>query len=118
MNRTALVLVAALAACHRGAPSQEELLQQAQDETRQFFALAESGDCKALQPQLAHPETCDNMVEEFRHTHTHLKSITGAKLDGRDPQLVLVTVEAPSLKFEHTFIVRAKWTEDGWKVAL
>jgi len=118
VTRPALVLIVALAACHRGAPSQEELVAGAQDETRQFFALAESGDCKTLTAQLAHPETCDTMVEEFRQTHTHLRSITGAKLDGRDPEMVLVTVEAPSKKFEHTFIVRVKWTPDGWKVAL
>lgn len=117
MNRLALVLVA-VSACHRDAPSQEELLRDAQDETRQFFALAEGGDCKALAPRLAHPELCEPMVDEFKKTHTHLASVTGAKIDGRDPHLVLVTVEAPSTKYQHSWIVRVKWTDAGWKVAL
>jgi hypothetical protein len=120
VNRAALVapLLIAVSACHHAAPSQEELLETAPNQTRQFFALAEGGDCKALAPLLAHPETCDSMVEEFKRTHTHLSSIVGTKIDGRDPMLVLVTVDAPSTKFDHTFVVRVKWTEAGWKVAL
>jgi len=117
VSRLAIVLVA-VSACNHAAPSQEELLRDAPDQTRKFFAMAEGGDCEHLKPLLARPDGCADMVEEFKKSHTHLASVVGAEIDGRDPHVVLVKVDAPSTKFDHTWVLRVKWTEDGWKVSL
>ncbi len=116
--RWLLFPVVLLAACHHAPPSPEELLREAQDTTRQFFAVAEGGDCAQLAPVLARPAGCAAMVEEFKATHSHLSQIEGVRIDGRDPQVVLVTVKVNSTKHEHTWVVRAKWTADGWRFAL
>jgi hypothetical protein len=111
----ALVLIAA---CARSAPSESDLVAAAQDETRQFFALAEGGDCDHLEHRMQLPALCKNMVHEFAETHAHLLSIDEAKLDGRDKHVVLVSVSAQTTKELRHWIVRAKWTADGWRLAL
>lgn len=107
-----------LAACSHSPPSESELLASAQDETRQFFALAEGGDCGHLQHMMLLPDSCKNMVQQFTETHAHLLAIDGAKLDGRDKHVVLVEVQAQTTKELRHWIVRAKWTADGWRLAL
>ena len=104
--------------CHHAAPSQDDLLHGAEEATRSFFAVAEQGDCAQIKPLMTHPEACEGMVKEFAETHSHLSSIDTVKVDGRDPQLVLVTVTAQATKRVHTWIVRVKQTPDGWRVAL
>ena len=113
-----LVVLLLVAACKRGEPTTDELLADAQDQTRRFFALAEGGDCAALAELLPRPDTCEGLVLQMRETKTHLESIEGAKIDGRDPHLVLVNVKAQATKHTHRWIVHAKWTPDGWKVSL
>lgn len=107
-----------LAACARSEPSERELLSGAQDATRTFFALGEGGDCKQLAPMLQRPATCDDLVRQFRDTHAHLSQVLGAKIDGRDKHMVLVSVDATAPEHVHHWIVRAKWTSSGWKLAL
>ncbi len=58
------------------------------------------------------------LVKQFVETRTHLTSIDNAKLDGRDKETVLVNVQAQEKATVHHWIVRAKWTADGWKLAL
>ncbi|MGE5185213.1 MAG: hypothetical protein ACM31C_24255 [Acidobacteriota bacterium] len=111
----ALVL---LAACARSTPSERELVAGAQDETRRFFALAEGGDCDHLEAMMQLPAQCHNMVREFLDTHAHLLAIDEAELDGRDKHVVLVTVKAQTTKELRRWIVRAKWTAGGWRLAL
>ena len=115
--RTAVALIV-LAACARSGPSERELVSAGQDATRTFFALGEAGDCSQLAHMLQRPSTCEELVAQFRETHAHLSKIEGAKLDGRDKQLVLVSVVATAPEHIHHWIVRAKWTPDGWKLAL
>ena len=112
---SALIVVAA---CARSTPSERELVAGAQDETRKFFALAEGADCDHLAPMMQLPERCKDMVQEFQETHAHLLSIDEAKLDGRDKHVVLVAVQAQTTKELRHWIVRAKWTTDGWRLAL
>lgn len=108
-----------IAACSRsGAPSEDELVSDAQDQTRKFFAHGEGGDCDQLSKLMQRPETCAALVKQFLETRTHLTKISGAKLDGRDKDTVLVTVEAQEKDTIHHWIVRAKWTKEGWKLAL
>lgn len=107
-----------LVACARSEPSERELVAAAQDETRKFFALGEAGDCDRLAQMMQRPATCEGLVHQFRETRVHLSKIAGAKLDGRDKHMVLVTVEAVAPERTHQWIVRAKWTPDGWKLAL
>ncbi len=108
-----------IAACSRsGAPSEDSLVSDAQDQTRKFFAFGEGGDCEQLSKLMQRPETCPELVRQFVETRTHLSKITGAKLDGRDKETVLVSVEAQEKATTHLWIVRAKWTKDGWKLAL
>jgi len=113
-----VVVALAGAACHRGEPSADELTAEAPDQTRRLFALAEGGDCDALAKLLPRPERCAGLVEEIRETRTHLTSIDGTKIDGRDPHLVLVNVTAQAAKLTHHWVVHAKWTPDGWKVSM
>jgi hypothetical protein len=113
-----LATIALAAACTRGGPGADQLIADAQDQTRRFFALAEGGDCAALGELLARPASCEGLVHQMRETRTHLTAIEGAKLDGRDPHLVLVTVKTQAAKHAHSWIVQAKWTPDGWKVSL
>ena len=111
-------MIALVAACKRGEPSADQLVKDAQDQTRRFFALAEGGDCAALGEMLVRPASCEGLVHQMRETNTHLTSIESAKIDGRDPHLVLVTVMTQATKHAHSWIVQAKWTPDGWKVSL
>src|SRR6266542_1405884 len=106
-----------IAACDRSAPDETELLRVAQDETRQFFALLDSSDCSRIAPKMQVPERCEDTLREYRETHSHLSSVLDAKLDGRDKHTVLVTVDVQSTRHLHHWIVRAKWSKDGWKVA-
>jgi hypothetical protein len=115
--RSALGLLI-LVACSRSEPSERDLVAGAQDETRKFFALGEAGDCERLAPMLQRPQSCEGLVRQFRETHVHLSKIEGAKLDGRDKHVVLVTVEAVAPERTHRWIVQAKWTAGGWKFAL
>lgn len=115
--RAALVLIL-LTACARSTPSGHELVSEAQDQTRTFFALGESGNCDKLAGMLQRPETCKDLARQFLETHTHLTKIVSAKLDGRDKETVLVSVEAQEKATVHEWIVRAKWTKQGWKLAL
>jgi len=107
-----------LTACARSTPGEHELVSDAQDQARKFFALGEGGDCDQLSKLMQHPETCQQIVKQFIDTHTHLLGVTGAKLDGRDKDTVLVTVDAQEKAIVHHWIVRAKWTKEGWKLAL
>ena len=107
-----------LVACTRSAPSERELIASAQDETRRFFALGEGGDCTQLARMMQRPAQCENLVRQFRETRAHLTKIESAQLDGRDKHVVLVRVEATATDRVHQWIVRARWTEDGWKLAL
>jgi hypothetical protein len=115
--RVAFALIV-VAACARTTPSERELVAGAQDETRRFFALAEGGDCDHLEQMMQLPAHCKDMVHEFAETHAHLLAIDEAKLDGRDKHVVLVTVQAQTTKELRHWIVRAKWTADGWRLAL
>lgn len=116
MRPLALLLITA--ACARSAPSEHELVSDAQDQTRKFFALGEGGDCDQLTKLMQRPETCASLVKQFLETRTHLTKIVEAKVDGRDKETVLVSVEAQEAKTVHHWIVRAKWTKEGWKLAL
>jgi hypothetical protein len=107
-----------LGACARSTPSERVLVSEAQDETRRFFALAEGSDCGELGKLMLKPESCESLVKQFKDTHAHLTQIDEAKLDGRDKQMVLVMVQAQAETTVHHWIVRAKWTSKGWKLAL
>jgi hypothetical protein len=105
-------------ACKSSQPSERELIADAQDQTRTFFALGEGGDCERLAGMMLRPAGCAELVKQFKDTHAHLSKIEGAKLDGRDKETVLVSVEATAPEHVHHWIVRAKWTTEGWKLAL
>jgi len=64
------------------------------------------------------PALCEDLVRQLRETHAHLSKIEDAKLDGRDKRVVLVSVEATAPEHVHHWIVRARWTAEGWKLAL
>jgi hypothetical protein len=113
-----VVALVFVAACSRSTPSESELLAEAQDQTRTFFALGEGGDCERLAGMMQRPNDCKGVVQQFRETHAHLTKIESVKLDGRDKHVVLVSVEATAPEHVHHWIVRAKWTADGWKLAL
>jgi hypothetical protein len=116
MNRLfAIVVVSALGACHPRAPEPEATREAVQ----RFFRFAEAGDCAGLQPLMASPDECENIVRQFRETHTHLVSIDGFKPDGRDAAVMLVYTTVAFGKGEnHKWILRARRDGDAWKVRL
>ena len=81
--RTSIVITLLLAAgaCHRAGAVNPEASKQA---IKEFFQFAEAGDCARLQPLMAKPEECENIVRQFNETKTHLVSIDEAKVDGRN----------------------------------
>ena len=95
------------------------MLRDAPDVMRQFFTLAEAGDCAQLSSRMQRPEQCSDFVADMQRTKSHFQTITNTRIDGRDPDVVLVTVNVMSAK-DHLriWVLRAKWTADGWKVSL
>ena len=116
--RLSLAALLVITACARSTPGEHELVSEAQDETRTFFALGEAGNCDKLAAMMQRPETCKDLTRQFLESHTHLTKVVSAKLDGRDKETVLVSVEAQEKTTVHEWIVRAKWTKQGWKFAL
>lgn len=112
----AISLVLVAGACHRAGAVDPEASKAA---VQQFFQYAEAGDCARLQPLMAKPDECENIVRQFTETKTHLISIDDAKIDGRDRAAALVyTTVVFGKKENHKWIVRASHVGDAWKVRL
>jgi hypothetical protein len=115
----AISLLALVGACHRGGSGGGGGFDDTRRAVQQYFQFAEAGDCARLQPLMAKPEECENIVRQFNETKTHLVSIDDAKVDGRDASVVLVyTTVVFGKKDNHKWIVRAAHVGDAWKVRL
>ncbi len=109
-----IVLLSALGGCHRRAADGDATVA-----VRQFFHFAEAGDCARLQPLMAKPDECENVVRQFAETKAHLVSIDESKVDGRDPKARLVyTTVAFGKRDDHKWILRAAQNDAGWKLRL
>ena len=112
----AISLLALVGACHRGSGADADSARHA---VQQFYQYAEAGDCARLQPLMAKPDECENIVRQFVESKTHLLSIDGAEPDGRDRSAMLVyTTVKFGKKENHKWLVRAAHAGDGWKVRL
>lgn len=109
------LLSTAGAACHRGASD----AASARPAVQRFFQLAEAGDCARLQPMLADPNDCENLVRQFTETKTHLVSIDKEQPDGRDVKTMMVfTTVVFGKNSNHKWVVRARRVDDAWKLRL
>jgi hypothetical protein len=112
----AISLLTLVGACHRGAGGDAASARRA---VEQFYGYAEAGDCARLQPLMAKPDECENIVRQFVESKTHLVSIDGAEADGRDRAAMLVyTTVKFGKKENHKWVVRAAHVGEGWKVRL
>lgn len=124
MRQTALaaavvLFFAALGCKKSGAPSSggapppaEELVPRARETIDLFFRAATANDCDTLLRIRAKPmsaEDCEHYVHHFNGKGTKLLRIADARVDGRDPSVVLVTVKllfGTTGSNEHQWVMR------------
>jgi hypothetical protein len=114
----AISLLALAGACHRGASGEAGSLEEPRRVVQQFYQFAEAGDCARLQPLMAKPEECENIVRQFTESKTHLISIDNAERDGRGDAVLIYTTVVFGKNTNHKWIVRAIHQGDSWKVRL
>lgn len=106
--------------CGKRSSPEAEKLAQAQEAVSRFFAALPSADCAELDKLLVRQKggDCRKVVEDLRRHGFRLVEVLGAKVDGRNPDGVIVRVriqedgkqrEAPLLVERHP---------DGWKLRL
>jgi hypothetical protein len=117
MNRLiAISILALVGACHRGGDAGS--FDAPRRVVQEFYQFAEAGDCARLQPLMAKPDECENIVRQFVESKTHLVSIDDAKRDGRGDAVLVYTTVAFGKKENHKWVVRATRAGDSWKVRL
>lgn len=90
---------------------------------RRFFQALPSGDCAVLGPLLVSGEglpSCEESVKDLREHDLHLVDVVEAKVDGRDPDAVLVRARVAQGGKERAepFFFRVERQADGWRLRL
>ncbi|MBN1206266.1 MAG: hypothetical protein JXB05_15220 [Myxococcaceae bacterium] len=115
-----LLLALAALAC----PSSEtRKTDAAQASVRAFFSALPAGDCAVLGPMLAtggSARPCEETVRELLTHSLELVEILEAKVDGRDPEVVLVRAKVAQggAVREAPFLLRAERQAGVWKLRL
>jgi len=112
----ALVLVAALA-CKS---SETRKTEAAQATVRRFFEALPGQDCAELGSLLVGKaaESCQKTVEELNEHGFSLVEVVDARVDGRDPNAVVVRarVARDGQVREEPMLLRVEQHPDGWKL--
>ncbi len=113
-----LGLLAALA-CR---PSESRKTEAARATVQRFFEALPAGDCAELGPLLVGTEqdTCRATVDELNEHGVSLVEVLDAKVDGRDPNAVMVRarVARDGRVREQPMLLRVEEHSEGWKLRL
>lgn len=118
MRRLAWVGLLAVLGC--GSPEARKA-EAARDAVERFFEALPSADCARLGASLAGPaEACPAKVEDLRAHGVALLEVLDAKVDGRDPEVVLVRarVTQEGRVREQPMLLRVERHPEGWKLRL
>ncbi|WP_244238444.1 hypothetical protein [Corallococcus terminator] len=90
---------------------------------RRFFQALPSGDCAVLGPMLVEGQglsSCEDTVKDLREHDLHLVDIVEAKVDGRDPNAVLVRarVSQGGKERQEPYFFRVERQAEGWRLRL
>ncbi|RKG96868.1 hypothetical protein D7X32_34540 [Corallococcus carmarthensis] len=90
---------------------------------RRFFQALPSGDCAVLGPLLVTGQgvpSCEETVKDLREHGMGLVDVLDAKVDGRDPDAVLVRARVSQGGTERSepFLFRVERQGDGWRLRL
>jgi hypothetical protein len=100
----------------------ESKTEAAQASVRRFFEALPAGDCAVLGPLLAGDGSarCRQTVEELHAHGFTLVEVLDARVDGRDPDAVLVRarVAKDGKVREEPFLLRVERHPDGWRLRL
>jgi hypothetical protein len=115
-----LLLALATLACSSSEAKKKEAAQQS---VRAFFTALPEGDCATLGPMLAtggSAKPCEDTVRELREHGMQLVDIVDAKVDGRNPEAVLVQAKLArdGAVREAPFVLRVEYQNGGWKLRL
>ncbi|WP_224362823.1 hypothetical protein [Hyalangium versicolor] len=115
-----VLLALATLAC---SSSEAKKTEAARTAVRTFFAGLPSGDCATLGPLLAtggSAKSCEDTVRELIEHQMQLVDIVDAKVDGRNPEAVLVEarVARDGAVRQEPFLLRVEHQDGGWKLRL
>ncbi|WP_338282171.1 hypothetical protein [Corallococcus caeni] len=90
---------------------------------RRFFQALPSGDCAVLGPLLVTGQgvpPCEETVKDLREHGLGLVDVLDAKVDGRNPDAVLVRARVSQGGTERSepFLFRVERQGDGWRLRL
>ncbi|RKH21011.1 hypothetical protein D7Y11_25350 [Corallococcus sp. AB018] len=90
---------------------------------RRFFQALPSGDCSVLGPMLVTGQgvpSCEETVKDLREHGMGLVDVLDAKVDGRDPNAVVVRARVSQGGTERAepFLFRVERQGDGWRLRL
>ncbi|RKG61552.1 hypothetical protein D7V80_34090 [Corallococcus sp. CA054B] len=90
---------------------------------RRFFQALPSGDCAVLGPMLVTGQGVPSCEETVKDLHEHgmgLVDVLDAKVDGRDPNAVVVRARVSQGGAERSepFLFRVERQGDGWRLRL
>ncbi|HVG59481.1 MAG TPA: hypothetical protein VNA24_13065 [Hyalangium sp.] len=105
------------------APSEAKKKEAAQANVRAFFAALPAKDCAVLGPLLAtggSARPCEDTVRELHEHGMQLVDIMDAKVDGRNPDAVLVQAKLArdGAVREEPYVLRVEHQDGGWKLRL
>lgn len=97
--------------------------EAAQTTVRSFFSELPSADCATLGPLLAtggSARPCQDTVRELLEHKLELVDIVGAKVDGRNPDAVLVEarMSRDGAVRQEPYILRVEHQDGAWKLRL
>jgi hypothetical protein len=102
--------------------SESRKTEAAQVTVRRFFEALPAGDCAELAPLLIGKaaDTCRETVDELREHGFSLVEVLDARVDGRDPNAVVVRtrIARDGRLREEPLLLRVEQHPDGWKLRL
>jgi len=101
--------------------SAEEKTQHAEQAVRAFYEGLEQESCDIISPLLVQDHTeadCQELVEELGHRDVELVEIVSAKVDGRDPNAVIIKVRIRDRGDVNEMLMRAEREDDDWKLRM
>ncbi|CAM3826697.1 hypothetical protein G4177_00870 [Corallococcus sp. ZKHCc1 1396] len=110
----------ALSACSSSTSAKTEAGEAA---VRRFFQALPSGDCAVLGPLLVSGQglpSCEDTVKDLHEHDLRLVDVVEAKVDGRDPDAVLVRarVSQGGRERREPFVFRVERQAEGWRLRL
>ncbi|RJS22018.1 hypothetical protein DRW03_16275 [Corallococcus sp. H22C18031201] len=105
------------------APTTSVKAEAGEAAVRRFFAALPSRDCAVLGPMLATgggARPCEDTVRELREHGLMLEEVLEAKVDGRDPNAVLVRARMSSdgAVRREPYLLRVEQQAGSWRLRL